>query len=141
MAGATQTKEMTAFLESFSKLKANWHLEESRADSIVSEYFRVWRDVGAIRFGRGVHKMLHESNLRFFPTLAEFRGYVPASEKRVYCGHCNEGFISVVDEEAQKLYGGDRRMAMPCDCTGGIERLRRLEAANPTWKEPKYERE
>ena len=118
-------------------MTANWHLEESRAEFIIGEYFDIWKSVGAARFGRAVHSLLYDSGLKFFPSIAEFRGYIPASEKRAHCGNCQDGFVMRPDYEARRLYKNDSAMkAFPCECTGGADRLKRLQDANPTWEAP-----
>ena len=72
------------------------------------------------RFDRAVTAIIQESEIKFFPSVGEFRGYIPAPGKKPYCGKCNEGWVWVPDMEARRLYDNDTAMACKrCECRSG----------------------
>lgn len=100
------------------RLVANWPMDENRAEVLMQEYENLFAGVGEQRFNRGVGTIIREGRYQFFPSMAEFRGFVPAGEQRWKpCGKCEEGFIRVPDPEAELLYGdpGATKMIF-CKC-------------------------
>jgi len=112
--------EMKDFLQFFKKLKANWHLDESRADDIIAEYFAICQEVGLDRFRSATDSIINASEYKFFPTISEFRGYLPKAAKNPLCGKCESGWIMVPDPVARGMYGNpNATMALRCECRRG----------------------
>ena len=61
-----------------TRLIGNWPDGQRRAAEMLNEFQTVWDDVGEDRFRRAVQDIIHSSELRFFPSIGEFRGYIPA---------------------------------------------------------------
>ena len=99
-------------------MTGNWNLEEARLKPLTAEYFALYSQVGAQRFERAVTAIIHEGGYHFFPTVGEFKSHVPAStERKPWCGKCNEGFLYIPDPEAYELYGDpDATKMMFCSC-------------------------
>lgn len=120
MASENQPIKMSDFLPLFKKLKANWHLDETRSEDIIAEYFAICETVGFGRFTRAVDSIINVSDYKFFPTVAEFRAYIPKAEKKPLCGQCESGWKRVPDVEARRLYGDKNATAMiRCECRRG----------------------
>lgn len=119
-----------SYLEQMKRLVANWPVDAERGSMILREYETVWNDVGESRFRRGVDSIIATAPFRFFPSQAEFRGYVPGSERAKFCGKCDAGWVMVPDCEARQVYGNDTAMAAArCECAGGTDWLRRIRSA------------
>ena len=113
-------KGRSEFLSSLKRMLANWTVSEDRVKPLSDEFYIVWQEVGAYRFVTAVTKIIQDSELRYFPSVGEFRGYLPPAGKKPYCGQCNEGWVSVPDYEARSLYGNDTAMANKrCECRSG----------------------
>ncbi len=98
-------------------MTGNWNLEEVRLKPLTAEYFEVFKDVGESRFSRGVTAVIHNGKFSFFPSIAEFRGFVPSAGRWTPCGKCESGFIRVPDKEAEMLYGDPTATKMIfCQC-------------------------
>ena len=76
------------FLRSWKKLTGNWQLNADRETSIIGEYYELYCTVCSDRFAAAVKTIL-DSTYKFFPTLAEFRGFLPSAERKTFCPICN----------------------------------------------------
>jgi hypothetical protein len=102
------------------RLMANWPVEATRANMLLSEYRSIWNDVGEYRFRRAVDSIVATAALQFFPSQAEFRGYIPSAGKKRGCGKCDSGWIMIPDPVARGEYGDlNATMALRCECRRG----------------------
>ena len=69
------------FLTQFSRLLAEYKLEESRVAGKSREFFEVFKSVGQDRFTRATSRCIHESGLTFFPTVGQFKNFIPESDE------------------------------------------------------------
>lgn len=60
---------------------ANWPLNEERAETKTEELRNLWREVGGRRFDAAVNRIVNEHKGEFFPTIGEFRSFLPSDEK------------------------------------------------------------
>ena len=70
-------EESIEFLESLKDLFSNWPVEDSRVKGIKRHLWLVWQDCGAQRFKSGVRRCIHERQSQYFPTVGEFKQYIP----------------------------------------------------------------
>lgn len=86
----------------------------------MQEYQGIFREVGASRFEQAVSKIVREGQYKFFPSQAEFRGFIPSKGGWKPCGKCESGFVRVPDLEAEMLYGDPTATKMIfCQCRYG----------------------
>ena len=112
-----QKASLSGLSAQLKRLMNNWPIDESRAKGLSREFRVVWDEIGDARFKAAVTNIITNSDLRFFPSVGEFRGYVPNTARIVYCGQCTEGWRYVPDYEARRLYNNDSAMAViRCGC-------------------------
>lgn len=122
------------YLAQMKRLIANWPVDDDRGAVLLDEFAGIWNEVGENRFRRAVDSILADSDYRFFPNQAEFRGHLPSSEHKPLCKKCKSGWISVPDHEARRLYGNPEAMCMiRCECRGGAEAHRRILEGQWKW--------
>lgn len=110
--------ERTPYEEQMLRLFANWQIfdEEIQATKI-REFRNLWAEFGEQRFTAGATAIINEGRYKLFPSVAEFRSYVPERVRKPYCGNCIEGWRFVPDYEARKMYHNDTAMAVVrCEC-------------------------
>lgn len=124
-------------------MTANWPTDADRGETLAKEYRAIWEKVGADRFAIGVTRIIHESELRFFPSCGEFRGYIPNSNDKTWrrdpgCERCHgTGWQRLPDYEARRMYGDQLAMcSLRCnDCLNrgesNMAALRADRAKNP----------
>lgn len=101
--------ERTAYEEQMLRLFANWMVfdEEIQATKI-REFRNLWAEFGAERFTAGATAIINEGKYKLFPSVAEFRSYVPERRRKPYCGECVDGWrITIAD---------GIRAAYRCEC-------------------------
>ena len=108
-----------AYVALMSRLRGNWPIEESRFDAALQNFHFLWEEIGEKRFTRATEGIISDSPYQYFPSIAEFRSYIPA-EGRKFCGNCDNGFIDGGTDSR-----GNRQLKF-CDCTGGKDRARRV---------------
>jgi hypothetical protein len=84
----------------------NWPMEQERSRRLARSYKQVFDEVGESRFARAVKSIRDSRSYASFPTLAEFRSYLPipdapASGKH-YCALCS-GNTWVYCEERDEM--------------------------------------
>ena len=75
---------------------------------LMKEYESIWRAIGEQRFSRAVDTIIREGRYAFFPSQAEFRGYIPAESAGLErCAKCQDtsGWLYVPDYAARQMYG------------------------------------
>ena len=108
------------YLDQMKRLIANWPVDDQRGKVLLDEYRTIWDDVGDFRFRRAVDSLLVTAQLQFFPSQAEFRGYIPSTGKKPTCGNCDSGWIMIPDPVARGDYGDpNAMMALRCECRRG----------------------
>jgi hypothetical protein len=89
-------------------LTANWPIDEDRTKTQSREFRRVHDEVGISRFDAAVSKIIHENAYKFFPSVAEFRAYVPQASGRHADANCEKchgtGWMRLPDYEARGMY-------------------------------------
>lgn len=65
------------FEENLERLIANWPTLGSRIDVLRSELNLVFYEVGSERFTRATDAIITSGTYQYFPSIAEFRGYIP----------------------------------------------------------------
>lgn len=66
------------------KMLDNWPVEAGRTEGILETFREVYDEVGEDRFRRGVQDIMQSSEIKFFPPVAVFRGYIPAPIGRTW---------------------------------------------------------
>jgi hypothetical protein len=85
-------------------------LEDDRLRGATANYLELYCEIGHERFVAGVNKIIREGGYSFFPSLAEFRGYLPDNpSSRAFCGNCNEGWLYTTDSVGESA-------VRPCEC-------------------------
>ena len=98
------------YAEQMLRLFGNWQVfDEEIQAAKMREFGAVWQEVGEDRFSLAVTAIINEGHYKMFPIISEFRGFLPASRKRQYCGECVEGWRYVEDP-------GCPRAVTPCQC-------------------------
>jgi hypothetical protein len=66
-----------------NRLRGNYApIEEDRLKGVLDNYQRLYRSVGWDRFAAGVDSVIFDSELLFFPSVQEFKKYLPESNFR-----------------------------------------------------------
>ena len=61
-----------------NRMRGNYPaIEEARLEGVLVNYERLFRQVGWDRFAAGVDRCVFESELLFFPSIKEFKPYIP----------------------------------------------------------------
>ena len=60
---------------------SNWPISDERLEAVKNEFQIVWNEVGESRFERAVGKIVQESDRQFFPTVGEFRSFIPVAPR------------------------------------------------------------
>lgn len=108
------------FSENMRRLIANWPMNVTRSHPLERELKSVFKEVGEERFTQATDSIIAHGQYQFFPTVAEFRGYIPAPKRKMFCGKCENGWIRVTDYEAMSLYEDKTATAMiRCECRRG----------------------
>ena len=107
-----------AFWQSFKKLTATWPIDNERQTEVAESFQRIWQEYGSDRFVKGVIAITQNGEFRFFPTPAEFKGYIPdPSERRRYCGHCADGWLRAKNvPDANQPWVIHKTAVYPCPC-------------------------
>ena len=84
MGTVTNRGRSPEFLECMKDLMSNWPIaDEDRAGKIIKLFGEVWDDYGAAMFKTCCKSIIHEREGAFFPTVAEFKVYMPhTADKR-----------------------------------------------------------
>ncbi len=78
-----RNEHQSTFLTSFTRLVGNWpNTPEAIVEIKSREFMRAFEEYGPDRFDRGVTAIVDANPYSTFPTLGEFRGYVPAGTWR-----------------------------------------------------------
>lgn len=142
MAEQRNERASIGFLASFGRLTANWPIDEDRTKTQSREFRRIHDEVGIARFDAAVSKVIHEGPYKFFPSVAEFRSFIPAPSGRYPDANCESchgsGWMRVADYEARRMYGDPNAMCvLRCQClkdqvdTEEIRRLARDRSQHP----------
>jgi hypothetical protein len=89
---------------------------------MLENYRLLFDQIGAERFAAAVQRVIFESGLRYFPSISEFRSYVPelTQSAGAFCNECEGGWRYVPDHEARRLYKNETAMAVVrCQCRRG----------------------
>ena len=70
-------KESSSLLTQFSRLLANWPLDDERKPRFAQEYRTLFQSIGTERFTAAVSAIIQERKSPYFPNLGEFREYIP----------------------------------------------------------------
>lgn len=91
----------------FEKMLTNWPVDSNRTHGLREALLEVCREVGEPRFRSAVDSLLADRPYNTFPTLGEFRQYIPSAQQRRHsCAQCQNGFIDAGQDEA-----GNRQVA------------------------------
>lgn len=124
------------FEENLQRLIGNWPTLTSRADRVRRELHTLWKEVGHERFTKATDAIIATGNYKFFPTVAEFRGYIPQAKRKPFCGQCESGWIRVPDYAARRLYQNTTATEMlRCECRRG-EGFEKYEKRVVAWRLP-----
>lgn len=124
------------FEENLQRLIANWPTLTTRADRVRRELNTVWKEVGHQRFTAATDAIIATGNYKFFPNVAEFRGYIPGAHRKAFCGECESGWIRKPDYGARRLYNDDKATAMlRCECRRG-DGFEKYERKVVAWRAP-----
>ena len=130
------------FLASVSRLSANWPIDSTRAEGLERELRKVFDEVGISRFDAGVSAIITEGKYQFFPSMAEFRGFIPAPGGRHADANCEKchgsGWMRLPDYEARRMYRDpNASCVLRCQCltsdidTEAIRAMARDRRQNP----------
>ena len=91
------------FARCLKRLIANWPLNEERAETKAEELRSLWKEVGGHRFEAAVGRIVNEHKGDFFPTIGEFRSFLPAEGQSWWrdpnCPDCHgDGFKEVTPQ-------------------------------------------
>jgi len=142
MADSKSERASTVFLSSFRRLLANWPIDEGRYKTLEREYRAIFDEVGVSRFDAGVSSILREGKYQFFPSLAEFRAFIPAPGGRHADANCEKchgsGWMRLPDYEARRMYRDpNATCVLRCQCltsdidTEAIRAMARDRRQNP----------
>lgn len=124
--GPPKRKLSASLVNLMTRLQGNWPVEEGRLKGILQNYQAIFDEVGEERFAVAVEAITTNSSHEYFPSIAEFRGFIPSPKPR-FCDKCVDGWVYVKNACDAFVAGviHDRAVG-PCSCRGGMESIRQL---------------
>jgi hypothetical protein len=99
------------------RLQGNWPAEESRFQGIMQNFVLLWDEIGESRFKAAVDAIVLNSPFEYFPSIAEFRSFIPRTEQRPSSPNSKTKFA---DPNCAACFGGGYvvkdRLARMCAC-------------------------